>query len=101
LIDRRFSKMGVEEAVVDVAKNFIYSDFTAKNKVGAVVGAFATVGAVGSVGLTVPVAVPIALAVGAMLGAKGEATVKGITKGTISVAVSVAEGNGICSRKCS
>jgi hypothetical protein len=51
LIDRRFLKMGVEEIVVNVAREFVYSDFTKKNRLGAVVGALATVGTVGTLGV--------------------------------------------------
>ena len=87
--------MSLEKFVGDIAKEVaqeaILNDFTAKNAVGAFVGAIATVGVVGATG---PVTIPLALAAGALAGAGGEAAVKGVAKGTISVAGNVAKGAG-------
>jgi tetratricopeptide (TPR) repeat protein len=83
--------MNPEEIVIEVAGECLFNDFTGKNKVGAVVGAVATVGFVGATG---PIAIPLALAAGALAGAGGEAAVKGAAKGALSVAVIAATGTG-------
>ena len=92
--------MNPEDIVFDVANECIFNDFTATNKLGAVVGAIATVG---FLGVTGPIGVPLALAGGALAGAKGEeaikstargikSTVDNVTKGTSSVIENAAKG---------
>lgn len=62
--------MNSEEIVFEVATECLFNEFTNKNRLGAVVGAIATAGALGATG---PIAVPLALAGGALAGAEGEA----------------------------
>ena len=62
--------MNPEDIVGEVANECIFNDFTATNKLGAVVGAIATGGFLGVTGP--PIGVPLALAGGALAGAKGE-----------------------------
>ena len=49
--------MSPEDIVFDVANEFLFNDFTAKNPLGAVVVAIATVG---FLGVTGPITVPLA-----------------------------------------
>jgi hypothetical protein len=79
----------LEDIVGKVAKKCIVNDLTTKNKLGAVVGAIATVGVLGVTG---PITLPLALAGGALAGAKGEDAIKSTAKGIKSTVDNVAKG---------
>lgn len=81
--------MNQQDTVTDIATECIFNDFTAKNRLGAVVGAVATVGVLGVTG---PIAIPLALAGGALAGAKGEETLKHTARGIKSTVDRVAKG---------
>lgn len=85
--------MNTKDFVQDIAKECLFNDFTAENKLGAVVGAIATVGVLGATG---PIAVPLALATGALAGAKGESALKGTARGIKSTVDNVAKGYEFC-----
>ena len=80
--------MSLEDIVGDVAEKCIFNNFTAKNKLGAVVGAMATVGVLGVTG---PITLPLALAGRALAGAGGEEVIKSTARGIKSTVDNVAK----------
>lgn len=79
----------VQDIAFEVGSECISKAAASTNKLGAVVGAIATVGVLGVTG---PIAVPLALVGGALAGARGEAALKSTARGIKSTVDNVAKG---------
>lgn len=78
----------VQDIAFEVGSECLSKAAASTNKLGAVVGAIATVGVLG---VTDPIAVPLALVGGALVGARGEAVIKSTAKGIKSTVITVAK----------